>query len=199
MVLPENCVLVHTSGTKTLAELQQAVDTYSDVLVRTGVFYPLQTFTKGVSMTLNNVPFCIEATHEATEDLLIALAQGLSSVVYVMSSEERQILHLGAVFACNFSNHLFAISQRILQKHTLEFSLLKPLIEETVRKALASPDPAAVQTGPARRHDYATTDRHLDYLNHYPDWQILYESLSESIIRTDKELSTSKSERHRPS
>lgn len=183
LVLPEECILVHTSGTKTLDELSRLVEIYSDVPAHTGVFYPLQTFSRDVPIEFTEVPLCIEASDAATESTLIQLAQDLSNVVYLMNSEERAIMHVAAVFACNFTNHLFSISKRMLDAEHLEFDLLKPLIRETVRKALESPDPAMVQTGPARRGDRQILERHLDYLERYPAWQGLYEILSESIMK----------------
>lgn len=183
LVLPENCTVVHTSGTKSLAEFQQLIDIYSDIPAQTGVLYPLQTFSKDIELSLVDVPFCIESSDTVTEKMLIQLAQGISNVVYLMTSEERRLMHIGAVFACNFTNHLLAISKRILDAEHLEFDLLKPLIRETLRKALQSPDPALVQTGPARRGDHQTIETHLDYLERYPAWQGIYEVLSESIQR----------------
>ncbi|AEI49839.1 Rossmann-like and DUF2520 domain-containing protein [Runella slithyformis] len=183
LVLPEECILVHTSGTKTLEELTRLVDIYSDVPAHTGVFYPLQTFSRDVPIELTEVPLCIEASDASTESTLIKLAQDLSNVVYLMNSEERAVMHIAAVFACNFTNHLFSISKRILDAEHLEFDLLKPLIRETVRKAMEAPDPTMVQTGPARRGDRQILERHLDYLERYPAWQGLYETLSESIMK----------------
>ncbi len=183
LVLPEECILVHTSGTKTLEELERLVGIYSDVPAHTGVLYPLQTFSREVSIQFTEVPLCIEASAPATESILIKLAQDLSNVVYIMSSEERAIMHVAAVFACNFTNHLFAISKRMLDAEHLEYDLLKPLIRETVRKALEAPDPAMVQTGPARRGDHQIIERHLDYLERYPAYQGLYEVLTESIMK----------------
>ena len=63
------------------------------------------------------------------------------------------------MFACNFANHMFAVGQQLLQEYGLPADLIKPLIRETVAKALDSPSAAAVQTGPARRNDYRT--RHI--------------------------------------
>ncbi len=183
LVLPEECILVHTSGTKSLDELRHLVEIYSDVPADTGVFYPLQTFSKDVAIQFNDIPLCIEAGDSRTEPILIKLAQDISNVVYLMSSEERRIMHIAAVFACNFTNHLFSISKRILDAEHLEFDLLKPLIRETVRKAMEALDPAMVQTGPARRGDQQIIDKHLDYLERYPAWQGLYEVLTESIMR----------------
>lgn len=181
LVLPENCIVVHTSGIQSLQKLTQLIETYSDVPAHTGVFYPLQTFSKNVPIDFTEVPLCIEAADNYTEKKLIDLANDISRVIYLVSSEERQILHIGAVFACNFTNHLLAISKRILDKERLEFNLLKPLICETIRKALEATDPAQVQTGPARRGDSQTIEKHLGYLSQYPAWEGLYETLTESI------------------
>lgn len=183
IVLPENCMLVHTSGPQSLQKLEELAQIYSDVPVHTGVFYPLQTFSKEVAIHFDDIPLCIEASDPATEQRLVALAQDLSRVVYLVSSAERQILHVGAVFACNFTNHLLSIAKKLLEREQLEFALLKPLIGETIRKALEAQDPAAVQTGPARRGDHQTIEKHLDYLQQYPTWQGLYEVLTESIMR----------------
>jgi predicted short-subunit dehydrogenase-like oxidoreductase (DUF2520 family) len=183
MVFPENCILVHTSGTKSLDLLQKAVAIYSDVPVKTGVFYPLQTFSKETAIVFDNIPLCIESADFDTQQKLVALAHDISNVVYLVDSEERKVLHIAAVFACNFTNHLLAISKQILDKEDLDFNLLKPLIQETIRKALAANDPVSVQTGPARRNDQKTLDKHEDYLQTSPSWQHLYRILSESIIR----------------
>ncbi|MFN4145590.1 MAG: Rossmann-like and DUF2520 domain-containing protein [Runella sp.] len=183
IVLPENCLLVHTSGTKSLSHLEELVEIYSDVPAQTGVFYPLQTFSKEVAIDFSKVPICIEASSHEAEQILVQLAHDLSDVVYLMTSQERKVVHLAAVFACNFTNHLLAISKQLLEREQLEFELLKPLISETIRKALQAPDPALVQTGPARRGDYRTIEAHLDYLQTSPDWQRLYEMLTEGIIK----------------
>jgi predicted short-subunit dehydrogenase-like oxidoreductase (DUF2520 family) len=182
IVLPAGAILATTSGSHALADLQHLVAVYSDVPVRTGVLYPLQTFTKGVSLDYSQIPFCVEATEQDTEDMLLALAESVSQNVQLADTEERRTLHIAAVFACNFTNQLYSIAHDLLKQEQLPFSLLKSLILETTQKALHCEDPATVQTGPARRSDWATTGRHLDYLQeHNPDWASLYRLLTESI------------------
>jgi predicted short-subunit dehydrogenase-like oxidoreductase (DUF2520 family) len=102
--------------------------------------------------------------------------------VYLVDAQERKMLHVGAVFACNFTNHLLALSKHLLAQEGLEFSLLKPLIRETFEKALEVADPAAVQTGPAIREDYQVIHAHLDYLQRTPHWQALYKLITDSIV-----------------
>jgi len=184
LVLPEQAMLVHTSGTKTLYSLRQLVDIYSDVPVRSGVFYPLQTFTAQTdALPFEEVPLCIEASDSQTEGHLVALGQELSTIVYLVNSQERRVLHVAAVFACNFTNYLFGLAKDITDGEGLEFDLLKPLIQETVRKALAASHPAEVQTGPARRGDLGTLDLHLTYLSGRPEWLEIYEVLTDHIQR----------------
>ncbi|MES2730522.1 MAG: Rossmann-like and DUF2520 domain-containing protein [Bacteroidota bacterium] len=181
LILPPDSTVVHTSGTHALDDLQYALA--SDV--QAGVFYPLQTFSSGRAVDFSIIPLCIEAYEPPTESLLIDIAQRISQTVYVVSSEERRILHIAAVFACNFTNHLLAISKRILDNENLEFALLKPLIEETIQKALQSNDPAEVQTGPAQRHDTQIIRKHLAYLQDTSETQTIYRTLTNSIMSSE--------------
>lgn len=184
LVLPENARLVHTSGSRSLDDLTRWMAVYSDVPVHTGVFYTLQTFTKEQPfMAFDEVPICVEATEKTVEDELVAIGQEISDIVYLITSEERRILHVAAVFACNFANHLLAIAHHLTTGDGLEFDLLKPLIRETLRKGLAADSPADVQTGPARRNDLSTIDTHLSMLATQPRLADIYEVMSTNIRR----------------
>ncbi|MFD1142621.1 Rossmann-like and DUF2520 domain-containing protein [Larkinella insperata] len=182
LVLPENALVVHTSGSQSLEKLRRLMAIYSDVPVRTGVFYPLQTFSKGTRvLNFEEIPLCIEASDPESEAQLVTLGQELSKTVYLVNSHERMVLHLAAVMACNFTNYLFGVAKDLVDSENLEFDLLKPLIEETVQKALDARHPALVQTGPARRGDFNTLSLHMNYLNSRPDLLNLYRTLSDGI------------------
>lgn len=184
LVLPENAIVVHTAGAKSLQLLEQWMAIYSDIPVQTGVFYALQTFTKGPPfLVFDEIPLCIEASDPTTEDALVQLGQDISSIVYLITSEERRALHVAAVFACNFTNHLLALSHDLTTNQGLEFDLLRPIIGETFRKALAIQNPADVQTGPARRNDRTTIETHLIFLENQPRLAEIYQMLTESIQR----------------
>jgi len=43
--------------------------------------------------------------------------------------EQRLKFHLNAIFVSNFSNHLYALSEKFCAEEKLDFSLLKPLIK----------------------------------------------------------------------
>ncbi|UOG75560.1 DUF2520 domain-containing protein [Hymenobacter tibetensis] len=179
---PVGAVVAHTSGAVPLS----VFSAYSGV--RGGVFYPLQTFSAGRPVNWQTVPFCIEAADPAAEAMLLRLAGTLSSSVQRVATPQRQAIHVAAVFACNFTNHLFGISHALLQEQHLPLSLLAPLIQETVDKALAAP-PFTVQTGPAARQDEPTLARHQAALRAYPEWLELYKALSNSIKQQQAALS----------
>ena len=100
----------------------------------------------------------------------------------VLDSAQRLRLHLGAVWASNFTNHLLGVAQTLLAEAGLPFDLLHPLVRETIDKALAAqPSAFAVQTGPAVRHDAPTLATHQAALAAHPAWQSLYAAISASI------------------
>ncbi|WP_165963658.1 Rossmann-like and DUF2520 domain-containing protein [Hymenobacter radiodurans] len=171
---PAGALVAHTAGALPLA----LFEAYPKV--RGGVFYPLQTFSPGRIIDWHAVPLCIEAADEAGQALLLALGHSLSKMVQPVATLQRQRLHVAAVFASNFTNHLLGISHALLTEAKLPFELLAPLLRETVEKALAAP-PFSVQTGPAARRDAPTLARHQAELTAHPAWLALYKSLSDSI------------------
>ena len=98
-----------------------------------------------------------------------------------MSSKQRKQLHIAAVFACNFSNHMYTISDEILSKSNIDFKLLLPLINQTVRK-LEDNKPSDVQTGPAKRDDKEVINAHLENIEDETTREI-YQLISNAIIK----------------
>lgn len=165
----KNKLVAHTSGSLPLL----------DVSKNNGVFYPLQTFSKEVPVDFSEIPICLEASDENSLKLLQSLAKKISKKTYRISTEQRKALHLAAVFACNFTNHLYAIAEEICTENKVSFEILHALITETARKAcLASPQ--GIQTGPAVRNDIKTIKRHLKQLEN-SNFKEIYTLLTESI------------------
>ena len=156
IILPEDAILVHTSGSRPMNVLEEATSTV-------GVFYPLQTFSRNKKVDFTEVPIFIESGDSRTENTLLDMAKTLSRKVFTISSPDRQALHVAAVFASNFTNHMLAVAKAILSKRDLDYDWLKPLITETINKSLAlGPRPA--QTGPAKRGDLEILDAHMEFL-----------------------------------
>lgn len=173
---PENAIVVHTSGTLAMSQLEAANTN------QIGVFYPLQTFTKSKPVDFKTIPICIEASDTKTEKTLEKLAFSICENVCFYDSEDRKKLHLAAVFACNFTNFMLIKAKTILENEDLSFDVLKPLIRETIEKALEL-GPENAQTGPAIRKDTKTIQKHLDILNQQPEIQKIYQLISEQIMK----------------
>lgn len=167
-------LVLHTSGTTNLAALKT-------ISAKTGVLYPLQTFTKGTKVKWSKTPFLVEGNTAKTTAEVEAFASTLVKKVIRMNSAERLKFHVAAVMACNFTNHLYNLSNDFLKKEKVDhFELLLPLINQTVKK-IKKTDPAVAQTGPAIRGDKATIAAHLKLLEKYPGTKKIYSVLSDSI------------------
>ena len=177
IVLPESSVVVHTSGSQPLSILGYLP---TDNI---GVFYPLQTFTREREISFENLPICIEGQNNETQALLHSIAESLTNKVYRVDSIDRKTLHLAAVFACNFTNHMYTIARQLLERKGLEFEMFLPLISETVNKSLTF-GPEMSQTGPAVRNDLAVIEDHVQYLSYDEQLSTIYRNLSEHIIVT---------------
>ncbi|MFA0962076.1 Rossmann-like and DUF2520 domain-containing protein [Roseivirga sp. BDSF3-8] len=177
LILPERALLAHTSGALSIDVLD-----HPGAWAR-GVFYPIQTFSKEKDVNFEGIPVCIEATNEEAEEYLINMAHSISKKVYRVESRDRLSLHVAAVFACNFTNHMLRASAEILQGQDLKLDMLKPLIRETLNNSLEI-SPEKAQTGPARRGDRQTIAKHMDFLNQSPDKARLYKLISEDILQT---------------
>lgn len=168
-------LLVHTSGTTPMDVLQTGSAHH-------GVFYPLQTFSKVVPVHFRNIPVCLEASSETNMQMLESLARSLTDKVYRIDSTDRQKLHVAAVFACNFVNHMYAVAADILEQQGLPIDLLRPLMEETTRKVMTG-EPGDMQTGPARRKNQKVLDKHAELLAKNPEYRALYVTISKSILK----------------
>jgi len=147
-----------------------------------GVFYPLQTLTKGRKVKFKDIPICIEAQNKELNQQLLDLGRAISERVHFISDEERTWLHVTAVMVNNFTNHLYTLAEKITQDQDLPFDLLRPLILETAEK-VQKMTPKKAQTGPAARGDQETIDKHLRKLAPYPEILKVYQILSDSLSR----------------
>ena len=172
-----DALFVHTAGSIPVDVLPTA---------RRGVLYPMQTFSKQRPVQFSEIPVFVEsATDEA---LLLSLASQLSDRPCVLDGQRRRSLHLAAVFACNFVNHMYDLSDRILSDVGIPFEVMLPLIDETARKVHQLP-PRLAQTGPAVRYDQNVMRRHMELLADGRDREI-YQLLSKSIhdrLRPDQD------------
>lgn len=176
-IAPNAGLWVHTAGSVEMTVFKGHVERY-------GVLYPLQTFSKKREVDFEHIPFILEATSKKDEDILYYLASSLSRVVRFYKSDQRIYLHLAAVFACNFTNHMYDIATTILQEQGIPGNLLLPLIDETAAK-VHEMTPREAQTGPAVRYDVKVIEKHLALLTDEAH-RDLYERISQNIHKETK-------------
>lgn len=165
-------LVLHTSGSLPISALSQLSDTY-------GSLYPLQTFTRGVDVDMAEVPVFAEGSSREVEQRIMALAQSLGAPVRRADSRLRKKMHIAAVFACNYMNHMHTIAADLLAQEGLGLEVLEPLIDQTLAKSRAI-GPEAAQTGPARRGDTALCRAHIEALPE--SLRPLYAMLAQSVM-----------------
>jgi len=166
-------LVVHTAGSIGL-------DVFPENIIRKGVFYPLQTFSYNRKIVFKNLPVFIEASDNQSFHLLEDIADLLGVKKYFADTEQRIMLHLAAVFVCNFTNHMLTQGKVLAKRSGFSFEELKPLISETFLKALED-GPENSQTGPAVRNDINTIEKHMELLSFDPELQTVYREISRLI------------------
>ncbi len=178
-VIPQVCsvnpraVFVHTAGSMSISCFDGYASHY-------GVFYPMQTFSKARQVDFSVIPCFLEASDLDTAQVLKTLADSITSSVFYLDSDRRRYLHLAAVFACNFTNHCYALAQQVLQRSDLPFDVMLPLIDETAAK-VHQMSPCKAQTGPAVRYDQNVMDAQIRLIADDPLLKDIYERMSMSI------------------
>ncbi|HLG02424.1 MAG TPA: Rossmann-like and DUF2520 domain-containing protein [Bacteroidia bacterium] len=165
-------IVVHTSGSVPMEVLKK--------FAQYGVLYPLQTFSEGRKIDFSTVPVCIEASDTSTLLSLTTISETISDYVYNLDSSQRLVTHVAAVFANNFTNHLYTLAENLLKKQKLPFDLLQPLILETAGK-VSELSPVEAQTGPAVRGDETAIKKHLEVLRKDKKLHSIYSLLSKSL------------------
>ncbi|WP_288438301.1 Rossmann-like and DUF2520 domain-containing protein [uncultured Chryseobacterium sp.] len=170
IITKKDSLVAHTSGS--LPKEALAGD------YRKSSFYPLQTFSKSKALEYEKIPFFVEAEHEEDQKLLLALASQISEKVMESTYEKRKYIHLTAVFACNFVNHLFSRAKEISDSQEIPFEYFLPLIDETVQK-IHEIEPKKAQTGPAVRNDIRILQLHEQLLE--DESLEIYKTMNHSI------------------
>lgn len=169
----EQALVAHTSGSLSRDVLEGSY--------RKASFYPLQTFSKNRKLDYSKIPLFVDAGWESDNILLTDLAKKISTNVMRINHEQRKQMHLSAVFACNFVNHLYAQAEIICKQNDISFNYLLPLIEETADK-IKTISPKDAQTGPAVRNDQNII-KFQENLIVNPNQLNIYKILTESITK----------------
>ncbi|MCQ9634380.1 DUF2520 domain-containing protein [Chryseobacterium sp. WG23] len=170
IITKKNSLVAHTSGSLPKEILSGEY--------RKASFYPLQTFSKSKNLEYQKIPFFIETENKEDQKLLSDLASVVSKNVMESTHEKRKYIHLTAVFACNFVNHLFSRAKEISDSQEIPFDYFLPLIDETVQK-IYEIEPKMAQTGPAVRNDVRILQLHEQLLK--DESLEIYKTMNHSI------------------
>jgi len=122
----DRSVVAHTSGSVSSSHLSSCK--------KYGVFYPLQTFTKGQRMSYNIIPFCIHGNTSAVVKKLTVLASLISKDVRKVDDKARKEIHLSAVLVNNMVNHIIHLSQKRLSDQKIAADILLDKLLEQIYK-----------------------------------------------------------------
>jgi predicted short-subunit dehydrogenase-like oxidoreductase (DUF2520 family) len=168
-------LLVHTSGsydTNRLANLSS----------KTGSFYPLQTFNKDISVDFSTIPIIIESENTETIASLLTVAKRLTANTHILTASQKKALHISAIGINNFTHFILSKSKEHCRANRLDFSLLNPLLKQTIESFSNEEKPLQKQTGPARRGDLTIIENHIEALSGDKEFQALYKDLSQYIL-----------------
>lgn len=170
----QHAIVVHTAGTKPMSLLESHFCNH-------GVFYPMQTFSKTKALEYSEIPIFLEASNAETMLVLKELAEKVFVNVKELSSAERKMLHIAAVFSSNFTNHMVTLADEQLHTIGLDYTVMLPLLKEVTDKLFHLP-PQQAQTGPAVRKDLSVVNEHISLIDNQMTREI-YQKVSESIMK----------------
>ena len=169
MVSP-SCLMVHVSGATPLNHLRSP----------SAVIWPIRSFNpKTDSVPLAHTPTVLEASDDHAMSLARTLAAAWDAETSEVSGTQRAAAHTAAAVADNFANHMFAEAQDLLEQRGLPKTLLRNLLLGLTQGGLQG-DSRDRQTGPARRGDDATLERHRELVP--DDFKDLYDAVTAHII-----------------
>ncbi|RQO31040.1 hypothetical protein DBR32_10050 [Taibaiella sp. KBW10] len=166
---------VHCAGSQPLSILEGCSE-------QNAVIWPVYSINKHNLPQHRDVPLIVEGNQEAALQKALYLAERLSDRSTAVNYQQRQYMHLNAVIANNFTNHLLAICTKISAEQQVPFNFLLPIITQTLQQVEQHP-PEQLQTGPAIRKDIPTMEAHIRLLKDHPEWAAVYESISASILK----------------
>jgi len=168
-------IVVHTSGSFDTDDLKIISTNY-------GCFYPMQTFSKDIDVNFENIPLFVESKNNTVLNLLSLLAKKLSNNVHTISKEQRKALHISAIGVNNFTHFILSKTKEYCLLNDLDFNLLQPLLNQTIKVVTNEENPLYQQTGPAKRGDTKIILDHIKHLEENSSFQNIYKELSQQIL-----------------
>ena len=158
--VPASVAFVHLSGALGLEALS-ALSRRHPV----GSFHPLRSFPKPQGPeALAGILVALDATKPALSRRLERLARDIGARPRIVADKDRVLYHVAAVLASNYGVALLRLAVSLLERigwtEREAVAGLLPLMVGSLEQARAA-GPAAALTGPIRRGDVSTVERHL--------------------------------------
>ncbi len=174
--IPMDTFIIQPSGTFDLHQLPHP---------NKATLWAIYSIVRKATIDFQKVPFAIETTSPKAFEILHALMKTVGAPMHTTSQAQREMAHLTAVLANNFTNALYQKALDLLHENQLSGELILPIIAQTTSRLSALPDPT-LQTGPARRGDYNTLIKHMELLKEDPQWKGLYQTMSDIILQQNE-------------
>lgn len=174
--IPMDTFIIQPSGTFDLHQLAHP---------NKATLWAIYSIVRKATIDFQKVPFAIETTSTKAFEILHALMNTVGAPLYTTNQKQREMAHLTAVLANNFTNALYQKALDLLHANQLSGELILPIIAQTTSRLSALPDPT-LQTGPARRGDYNTLIKHMELLKEDPQWKGLYQTMSDIILQQNE-------------
>ncbi len=183
-----NKFILHTSG----ARDSKLLDNLKIKGAVIGSFHPMQTFERNFlppSIWKNVV--CSYEGDERGKKIIKDICSKLHAKTLFINKEQKSAMHLAGVVSSNYIVSLLIWAERILDnagiKEIDKTDILYPLIDRTVQNYKNRPL-QDILSGPLKRGDLETIQKHLDYLNHSADKLDieLYKKLAELILSDER-------------
>jgi predicted short-subunit dehydrogenase-like oxidoreductase (DUF2520 family) len=161
--IPQRVSVVHVSGTLGLDALEALRQRHA-----IGSFHPLQSFpAPRTPDSFRGITVAVDASTASLRSRLAKLARDLGAKPRHVADSERVLYHAAAVFASNFVIVVVSEGARLLEasgwRRAEAEKALIPLVEGVVAN-LGKRGFVRALTGPIRRGDAETVDRHLKAL-----------------------------------
>ncbi len=176
-------VLLHCAGAASAQELLGGI---ADKVAGIGTMHPLQAIADGraAMRTLKGAVFGVEG-NEVGRAAATKLVGCLSGVVLGLDSTQMAAYHCAAALASNYVVSAIDAAAQVLAgagvSPTQAAQALVPLAEGALRNVSAKGTTAGL-TGPVRRGDAPTIQRHLDSLRDRPAVAQLYRALARQAV-----------------
>lgn len=169
----KHTVLVHTGGAVEIEAIKEAA-------ADCAILWPVYSIHKANLPAHRNIPCAWEASGSKAKRIVAAMGHAITDELFEAKYDQRKWLHLAAVMSNNFITHLLAIGEKICAENNLPFATLLPIIQQTFGR-ITQHSPQTQQTGPAMRGDTATIQEQIAILADHPEWQKIYQAMTESI------------------